>query len=60
VRLLRDGVEVRSAAGARLEHLADARGVYRVEAWVEIDGEPRPWIYSNPIYLRGAPSTGAD
>jgi hypothetical protein len=59
VRLLRDGVEVRAEQAARLEHVAEEPGVYRVEAWVEIDGEPRPWIYANPIYLRGAPSTGA-
>jgi acetyl esterase/lipase len=25
-------------------------GPYRAEAWLEIDGELRPWIYSNPIY----------
>jgi hypothetical protein len=53
VRLLRDGVEVTSVArAARLEHAPDGPGVYRIEAWVEIGGEPRPWIYSNPLYLR--------
>ena len=30
-----------------------------IEAWVEIGGEVRPWIYSNPIYLRGGAGTGA-
>jgi acetyl esterase/lipase len=25
-------------------------GAYRAEAWLEIDGELRPWIYANPIY----------
>jgi hypothetical protein len=61
VRLLRDGVEVAMAQRAlRFEHAADKPGVYRVEAWVEIGGELRPWIYSNPIYLRGAGATGAE
>jgi hypothetical protein len=61
VRLLRDGVEVAASPKAgRFEHAAEQPGVYRVEAWVEIGGELRPWIYSNPIYLRAkAASTGA-
>ena len=44
----------------RFEHIADQPGVYRIEAWVEIGGEVRPWIYSNPIYLRGGAGTGAE
>jgi len=60
VRLLRDGVEVRAERRAeRLEHVPEMPGVYRVEAWVEIGGEERPWIYSNPLYLRDGRSTGA-
>ncbi len=27
-------------------------GAYRVEASVILDGEERPWIYANPIYVR--------
>jgi acetyl esterase/lipase len=27
-------------------------GAYRVEVWLDVDGEQRPWIYSNPIYLK--------
>jgi hypothetical protein len=26
--------------------------VYRVEAWLTVDGEERAGIYSNPIYVR--------
>jgi hypothetical protein len=51
-KLLRNG-EVISTTEAReitLPHVA--AGVYRVEAWLEADGEMRPWIYSNPIYVR--------
>jgi hypothetical protein len=71
VRLLRDGVEVATAPPTatgdgraqrtnRFEHLADKPGVYRIEAWVEVGGEVRPWIYSNPVYLRGSANTGAE
>ena len=59
VRLLRDGVEVAATERAsRFEHPADQPGVYRVEAWIEIGGELRPWIYSNPIYIRQSSTTG--
>jgi hypothetical protein len=27
-------------------------GAYRLEAWLELDGEFRPWIFANPIYVR--------
>jgi hypothetical protein len=36
--------------GGRLD--LTEKGVYRVEAWLEVDGEQRPWVYSNPIYVR--------
>ncbi len=52
LRILKDGVEWKSASGRSLEAVPDGAGVYRVEAWLEIDGEQRPWIYGNPIYLR--------
>ena len=60
LRVLRDGVEVASVPRAsRIDHVADQPGVYRVEAFVEIGGETRPWIFSNPIYLRSTSTTGA-
>ena len=52
LRLLRDGVEVEVSTGRRLEHRAHGPGVFRVEAWLEWRGRERPWIISNPIYLR--------
>lgn len=60
MRLLRNGEEVRRSEGSRLSYAADAAGVYRVEAWLRVDGELRPWIYSNPIYLRPGATTAAD
>ncbi len=52
LRLIRNGREVTRTLGIQLEHNAIEAGVYRIEAWLEIGGEWRPWIYSNPIYLR--------
>jgi hypothetical protein len=52
-RLLRDGVQVAVTAGkAGAEFPVKEPGVYRLEAWLTVDGEPRPWIFANPIYVR--------
>jgi hypothetical protein len=51
IRLLRNGEEVRRAQGTELTFEAREPGVYRAEAWVRVAGEPRPWIYSNPVYV---------
>jgi len=34
------------------EYTVENPGVYRLEGWLKIDGEDRPWIYANPIYVR--------
>jgi hypothetical protein len=52
IRLLRDGREVARETGTRLQKRVGDAGVYRVEAWLTVAGEARPWVYSNPIYLR--------
>lgn len=52
IRLLRDGRSIAEATSDRLEHPVAERGVYRVEGWLTLDGEERPWVYSNPIYVR--------
>jgi hypothetical protein len=52
IRLLREGKVIAETSGDTLAYTVEIRGIYRVEAWLYIDGEPRPWIYSNPIYLR--------
>jgi hypothetical protein len=46
--LLRNGAAVAETAGTDLEYRAEEPGVYRVEARFE----GRPWVYTNPIYLR--------
>ncbi len=52
IRLLRNGKPVADLEGDQLEYGVAAAGVYRVEGWLKVDGEERPWIYSNPIYAR--------
>jgi hypothetical protein len=53
VRLLRHGREVATAEGtAAFEYAVTAAGAYRLEAWLKLDGELRPWIFSNPVYVR--------
>ena len=58
IRLLRDGTEVATTEGDRLEAAAGGPGVYRVEAYRHAHGRERTWVLSNPIYLR--PPTGID
>ena len=39
--------------GTRQEFFeAKEPGPYRLEAWLTVDGEDRPWIYANPVYLK--------
>jgi len=52
LKLIRNGEEIKSVEGRQIEFEVRERGTYRVEAWLEIGGEMRPWIYSNPIYVR--------
>ncbi|MCG6878128.1 MAG: CehA/McbA family metallohydrolase [Deltaproteobacteria bacterium] len=53
IRLLRNGIVVARAMGWGFSHAVRQPGVYRVEVYrrVPIFGH-RPWIFSNPIYLR--------
>lgn len=52
IRLLQDGKVIRRVHENRLDYSPAGPGVYRVEGWLLLDGEERPWLYSNPIYLR--------
>ena len=52
VRLLKGGQPISDQRGDRLELEVTMPGVYRVEAWLEIGGEERPWLFTNPIYVR--------
>ena len=52
IRLLRNGKVITQSPSADLEYQIREPGVYRVEGWLRLDEEDRPWIYSNPIYVR--------
>ena len=52
MRLLNEGKVVAEKSGDSLEFAINAPGVYRVEGWLLVGGERRPWVYSNPIYVR--------
>lgn len=50
IKLIHKGKVVAETRGTELTAPVTAPGAYRAEAWLEIDGELRPWIYTNPIY----------
>ncbi len=52
IRLLSGGRSIAEGSADHLEHEINAPGVYRIEGWLEVGGEERPWLYSNPIYVR--------
>ena len=56
IRLLRDNLIVAEAHDWRLDYIVRDTGAYRVEASLSIDGEERPWIFTNPITV-GPPSS---
>jgi acetyl esterase/lipase len=51
LKLIRDGVVVAEAGDSKLAYSPKEPGTYRLEAWLTVDGEERPWIFSNPIYI---------
>jgi hypothetical protein len=51
-KLIRDGKEVDRRDSDQYQFAVERPGVYRLEAWIELVGEQRPWIFSNPIYVR--------
>jgi hypothetical protein len=52
LKLIHNGTVARTIEGRQMSFGIKEPGVYRVEAWLEAGGELRPWIYSNPIYVR--------
>jgi hypothetical protein len=52
VRLLRNGKVIDEKATANYSFEVKEAGVYRFEGWLTVDGEERPWIYANPVYIR--------
>jgi hypothetical protein len=51
-KVVRDGKVISERTGDTLDVAVSAPGVYRVEVWLQVAGEARPWILSNPVYVR--------
>jgi acetyl esterase/lipase len=51
MRILRDGKVVWESSGNKAEWEPKDGGPYRLEAWLTVDQEDRPWIYTNPFYF---------
>lgn len=52
VRLYRNGEQCGETTGRTAAWPVSQAGVYRVEVYVPLGGELRPWIFSNPVYVR--------
>jgi acetyl esterase/lipase len=52
LKLFHRGQLVTQTNGTNLTFVATAAGPWRVEAWLPVGDEERPWIYSNPVYLQ--------
>ncbi len=52
ITLMRNGAAIAEAEGALLGAEVTEPGAYRIEAHRHWRKRERPWIYSNPIYLR--------
>jgi len=52
LKLFHAGKVLHETTGTNLTFEAKSPGAYRLEAWLALAGELRPWIYANPVYLR--------
>ena len=53
IRLIKDGSQMQSWRGTEAVHRVTEKGVYRIEAYRRLFPFGwRPWIFTNPIYLR--------
>ena len=56
LKLFRNDAVVAEVTDSKLNFAVKQDGAYRLEAWLTIDGEDHPWIYSNPLYITNPPS----
>jgi hypothetical protein len=54
IRIIKDGTVIKEEIGRELTDSISEPGVYRVEAYLRVLGKYRPWIFSNPIYVKKA------
>ncbi len=55
LKLFHDGRLVSETNGTNMTFTAQETGPYRLQAWLTVAGEERPWISAKPVYLQ-APS----
>jgi acetyl esterase/lipase len=58
LRIIHKGATVAESTGTEISFTPTEAGAYRMEAWLTVDGELRPWIYSNPIYMEPTAGRG--
>jgi len=58
IRVVADGQTVHEVRSQTLSLEIKRAGVYRVEASLKTWGRCRPWIFSNPIYIRASGNAG--
>ena len=52
IRVIKDGNPFREEVGRVKEYEVREKGNYRIEVYLKTLGKYRPWIFSNPIYVR--------
>ncbi len=50
-KLIHSGKIHSESSGSTLDIRVTEPGIYRVELWLDVAGEERPWVLSNPIYV---------
>jgi acetyl esterase/lipase len=51
IKLVHANAIIAESSDSKFSFAVKETGAYRLEAWLTIDGEDRPWIFSNPIYI---------
>lgn len=52
-KLIRNGKPFTESNGSTFEARIAEPGIYRAELWLDVAGEERIWVLSNPIYVAG-------
>jgi acetyl esterase/lipase len=51
IKLIHRNAIVAESNDSKFSFAVREPGAYRLEAWLTVDGEDRPWIFSNPIFI---------
>lgn len=57
IKLIHNGTAVADYEGTEFTFTPAEEGAYRLEAWLAVGGEERPWILSNPFYFYKPPAS---